>query len=62
MAIKDATLLDQANGLKTDRIYLRDSLVTLFAEFLNEEAANGTITGALEDLEKIERYIIGETE
>lgn len=44
------------------REFLRRSLVTEFVGFLSDEASNGNLPEALEDLEKIERYIIGETE
>ena len=47
---------------KARREILRRSLVTEFVGYLSEEATNGTLPEALEDLEKIERYIIGETE
>ena len=42
--------------------FLRRSLVTEFVGFISDEASNGNLPEALEDLEKIERYIIGETE
>ena len=47
---------------KTRREELRRSLVVQFVRYLSEEATNGTLPEAIEDLEKIEDYILGETE
>ena len=41
---------------------LRRSLVTEFVRYLSDEASNGNLSEALDDLAKIEDYIIGETE
>lgn len=41
---------------------LRLGLATVFAIYLSEEASKGLIEDALEDLAKIEDYILGETE
>ena len=64
MAIKRLTIADQtmAGASQVDRIELRSHLVTVFSGALAEASANEYLAETLEDLEKIERYIIGETE
>lgn len=64
MAIKRLAIADQnaAGIFPVDRIELRSHLVTVFSAALAEASMHEYLSEALEDLEKIERYIIGETE